>query len=491
MTENTERTEGRTRRRKKKNSLGKVIILAVLVLALLVGGIFGCRAVFSDKPLPVVYAKQGSLYVASPKSDPIAVSENFGGATAEVIENGKGILYVDAEGALCYTSIKSAKAAEKTVVLSDTAAFLTVADDAHIYYIKNDNLFVHNLKEEKELATGVADIVKTSDGRFVFFSTATDLFGIDTEKDAAPVRIAESVSVYDLLHTAVDWTLESDCLYYTADGKFARINADLTETVLCENAAIGFVLDGSVYAVTETQIDEDAFKTALLRFNGTEPTQITSDLLGTEAVSQIYPGKKYMRFTKQSEKSKDKESYYTLDAKGNFRYLCEDEGYTDIFTDDSGKELFVHTIDAELYEYKLSGDAEIKQNSKKLIAQNVTKAYAVGDHIGVTSNTTFGIYHNGEFEPIYDDGQPHYPRLSVRDGKAYICDQIGTAPFYICKNGRLKETDTAVVDYKLSAGGRIAYLKQTADTPAPVLDLYIIDGNKKPVLMDTQIDTLF
>ncbi len=487
----TERTEGRTRRRKKKNKLGKVVLLAVLVLVLLIGGIFGCRAIFKEKPLPVVYAKQGTLYAASPKSDPIAVSENFGGSTAEVIENGKGILYIDADGALCYSSIKSAKAAEKTVVLSDAAAFLTVADNAHIYYIKNDSLFVHNLKEEKELATGVTDIVKTSDGRFVFFSTATDLFGIDTEKDTAPVRIAESVSVYDLLHTAVDWTLESHCLYYTNAGKFARINEDLTETVLCENAAIGFVLDGSVYAVTETQIDEDAFKTALVRFEDTNPTQIASDLLGTEAVSQLYPGKKYMRFTKQSEKNKDKESYYTLDAKGNFRYLCEDEGYTDIFTDDSGKKLFVHTLDAELYEFKLNGNAEIKQNSKKLIAQNVTKAYAVGDHIGVTSNTTFGIYHNDEYEPVYDDGQPHYPRLLVHDGKAYICDQIGTAPFYICKNGKLKETDTAVVDYALKPGGRIAYLKQTATEPMPSLDLYIIDGSKKPVLIDTQIDMLF
>lgn len=487
----TENMETRTRERKKKNARGKLILLALLVVILLVGGIFACNAIVGEKPLPIVYQKSDALlvYTGNTKA-PIVVSENFVGGSVQLIQDGKGIVYTDATGVLSYSSIKSEKSAKKTKVLADMVYSFIATDDAHIFYIKGDQLFMHDLKQEKALATGVTDMLATRDGRYVFFNTATDLFGIDTKNDTPPIRISESASVYNLLHTAEDWTLESEHLYYLSDGKFARINENLTETILCENAAIGFVLDGSVYAVTETQIDEDVFKTAIVRFDGTEPIQVATDILGTEAVSQLYPGKKYMLFTKQAENNAEKESYYTLDAKGNFRYLCDNDSFINIFTGDSGKELFIHAKDAALYEYRLTGKAEINEKSKKLVAEKVTRAYAVGDHIGITGDLTFGIYHNGEYEAVYDDGQPHYPRLLVKDDKAYICDQSGTAPFYVCKNGKLKQADTGVVNYTLIPGKRIAYLK-TEDTTLESWDLYKIDGNKKPVLIDSDVTILF
>lgn len=482
-------TERRNRKEKKKANTGKLILLLVIAIAVILGIFFACNAVRSEKPLPIVYEKNGVLMVKCDREDqPFTVSENYAGGKTALVKDGEGLLFTDTSGALCYTSIKNAKSAQKTTVLSDSVYNFFVARDAHVYYIKNDILYENNLKGEKEIATGVLEIVVTDDGRYVFFNTSTDLFGLDVE-NGAPVRIAENVSVYDLLHTAIDWKLDSENLYYISGGKFAHLNENLTETVLCENAAIGFVLGDSVFAVTETQIDEDKFKTALVQYDDDTPTQIAGDLIGTEAVSQIYANKNYMLFTKQSEQNDEAESYYTLDAKGNFRYLCENENYTNIFTDDAGKKVYIHTADGDLLEYKLSSKAELKLKSEKLIVNGVQNAYAVEDHIGITSDLLFGIYHNNKYEPVYDDGKPHYPKLLVENGKAYICDQSGEAPFYICKGGKLNEVDTGVVTYALITDTRVAYLKNN-DSNGENWDLYKIDKNKQPVLVDTNITAL-
>ncbi len=483
-------TERRRREKKKKTNVGKLLLLLVILIAVVLGIFFACNAAFSEKPLPIVYEKNGVLMVKNDREDqPFTVSENYAGGKTALIQDGDGLLFTDMTGALCFSNIKTAKSAKETTVLSDNVYNFFVADDAHIYYIKNDILFENNLKGEKEIATGAQEIVVSEDGRFVFFNTATDLFGIDTENGSAPVRIAENVTVYNLLHTAIDWTIDSENLYYISGGRFAHLNEDLSETLLCENAAIGFVLGDAVYAVTETQIDEDKFKTALVKYDGENVEQIASDLIGTEAVSQLYTQKTYMLFTKQSEENDAAESYYTLDAKGNFRYLCENENYKSLFTDNDGKKAYIHTADGDLVEYKLSGKAELKEKSAKLIISGVQNAYAVDDHIGVSSDLMFGIYHNGKYEPVYDDGEPHYQKLLVANGKAYICDQSGAAPFYICKGGKLNEIDTGVITYALISDTRVAYLKNN-DTNGETWDLYKIDKNKQPVLVDTNITAL-
>ncbi len=482
--------ERRRRQKNQKLNTGKLILILVLVVAVLCGIFFAINAMFSETPLPIVYEKNGVLMVKNDReAQPFTVSENYAGGKTALVKDGNGLLFSDMTGALCYSNIKSAKTAKQTTVLSDNVYNFFVADDEHIYYIKNEILYESNLKSEKEIATGAQEIVVTEDGRFVFFNTATDLFGIDTKNNGVPVRIAENISVYNLLHTEIDWKLDSENLYYIAGGKFAHLNEDLTETVLCENAAIGFILGDAVYAVTETQIDEDKFKNALVKYDGEDAMQIASDLLGTEAVSQIYANKAFMLFTKQSEENAASESYYTLDAKGNFRYLCENENYTNIFTDAEGKKAYIHTAAGDLVEYKLSTKATLKEKSKKQIVSGVQNAYAVKDHIGVSSDLLFGIYHNGKYEAVYDDGNPHYPRLLVENGKAYICDQSGAAPFYICKNGKLNEVDTDVVTYTLISDTRVAYLKNN-DSNGENWDLYKIDNNKQPVLIDTNITML-
>ncbi len=476
------------RAKKKTNKTGRLVLLLLIAALVILGIFFACNAT-KGKSVPIVYEKDGMLYVKPVgKAEPFTVSEKYAGGQTMLFNDGKSLLFTDAAGALCHTSIKNAKSAAKTAVLSDNVFRFFVAGK-HIYYIKDEVLYENNLKGEKQLATGVQELVVTQDERFVFFNTATDLFGMDTEAGSAPRRIAEGVSVYDLLHTALDWKLDSEHLYYISGGRFAHLNEDLTETVLCENAAIGFVLDGAVYAVTETQIDEDAFKLSLLRFDGDEPTQIATDLLGTEAVSQVYNDKTTMLFTKPSETKAEGESYYTLDTKGKFRYLCENENYTNLFASADGKRVYMQTENGELFEYKLTGKGLLNEKSKKQIASGVQNAYAVKDHLGVSADLQFGIYHNNKYEPIYDDGMPHYPKLLVEDGKAYVCDQSGTAPFYICKGGKLREVDTGVTSYALLADTCIAYLKAN-ETNADTWDLYKIDNNKKPVLVDTAITAL-
>ncbi len=477
------------RAKKKSNKNGKLFLLLLIAVLVILGIFFACTAASKNKSVPIVYEKDGMLYVKSVgKAEPFIVSEQYAGGQTTLYNDGKNLLFTDAAGALCYSNIKNARAAEKTTVLSDNVFRFFVANK-HIYYIKDEVLYENNLKGEKQIATGVQELVVTQDERFVFFNTATDLYGIDTKTDGAPRRIAEGVSVYDLLHTAIDWTLDSAHLYYIKGGRFAHLNENLEETVLCENAAIGFVLHDAVYAVTETQIDEDAYKLALLRFDNDNPTQIATDLLGSEAVSEIYKGKNTMFFTKQSESNPDNESYYTLDTKGKFRYLCENDNYTNLFASANGKRVYVLTETGDLFEYKLTGKGLLNEKSKKLIASGVQNAYAVKDHLGISSALQFGIYHNNRYESIYDDGQPHYPKLLVENGKAYVCDQSGTAPFYICKGGKLHKADTGVTNYALLSDTCIAYLK-TNKTNAETWDLYKIDNNKKPVLVDTAITAL-
>ena len=77
----------------------------------------------------------------------------------------------------------------------------------------------------------------------------------------------------------------------------------------------------------------------------------------------------------------------------------------------------------------------------------------------------------------------------VEDGKAYICDQSGMAPFYICKGGKLHKADTDVTTYSLVSESRVAYLKSNA-SGGLTWDLYKIDNSKEPVLIDKDITAL-
>ncbi|MBQ4159466.1 MAG: hypothetical protein IJD83_00895 [Clostridia bacterium] len=482
-------TERRERMLKKRQRTKKIVLLILLLAVCVISVFFACKSILSDKPLPIVYQKNNALMVQNNREkNPFIVSNSYNGGMNVLIEDGKALLFVDANGALCYSKIKNAENAANTKILADGIQQFVAPDDKCVYYIRDEILYENNFKGEKEIAKGVTDYVATKDGRFLFFNTATDLFGLCIGKNEPTVRIAENVNVYNLLRDANDWSIDSENMYYIAAGKFAHLNEDLTETVLSKNAAIGFLLNDSVFAITRTQIGEEEYISALMMY-GEETKQITTDIVGSEAVSQQYTDKTYMLFTKASENTQEAESYYTLDAEGNFRYLCENDNYQNLFANADGSKVYLQTENGVLLEYSLTKNAALKTDSEKRIAVNVQSAYPVKDHIGVSGENQFGIYHNDRYEEIYNDGEPHYPKLLVENNKAYICDQAGTAPFYICHDGKLSEIDNGVITYSIVSDKRVAYLK-TNESNGVTYDLYKVDGNKKPVLIDTDITSL-
>ncbi len=474
---------------RKKTKIGKIVLL-LLLLAICVSGIFfACSSFTAVKSLPIVYEKNNMLMIKTDfEKKPFVVSKHYAGGPTAVLEGSDALLFTDADNALCYTKIKKAADAMQTKILTANVFNFVAPDSKHIYYIRDGVLYKHNLKGETKIADNVQEMVATEDGQYLFYNTATDLFGIIMQKDEKPVHIAEDVNVYNIIRDANDWGIHSDNMYYLADGTFAKLNPDLSVTDLDENVVIGFVLDSSVFSITEHQIDEDKFLTTLVKYGPATET-IATELIGIEAVSQIYTDKTYMLFTKASEKNPENEAYYTLDAAGNFRYLCENENYQNFFANADGSHAYFQTEAGDLLEYELTKNGSLKTNTKKVIASGVQKAYPVKDHIGISGENAFGVYHKNRYEEIYNDGEPHYPRFLVENKKAYICDQAGTAPFYVCKNNKLRKIDDNVVMYTLISDVRVAYLK--AELPdSMVFDLYKMDNVKKPTLIDTDVTAI-
>jgi len=487
----TDRATKREMIKKKKQRRNKAILIGLAVLCCIGAIVWICIALFSEKPMPVVYYKAESnmLLVKTDKADePFIVSQNYCGFGAELFENNESIVYIDADRNLCYSSIKTAESAINAKVLRDSVSALVVPNDELIYYLRNDLLYVNDLKTERQLASGVSttDLKTTEDGRYLFYHTATDLFGLQVKKDASPVLIAEKADVYSLLYTLADDnpTLDSKNLYCVANDAFIKLDESLQPTVICKNVTVGFVFDNTPFAITQTQIGEEEYRYSLMQCKE-KPVQITADLVhGHEITSGVYNNTKYLSFALLSDTSANGESYYSLNAKGELRYLYDGGDIQNLLLGSEGKYLFVHTTDEKLFEYKLNNKAEPDLKSKKEIASGVVNAYMVGDHISISFHDRFGIYHNHEYEDVYTNAQA-YPKLRIRNKKAYICDQAGAAPFFICKNGKLEQVDTNVSDFKILSKNRVIYAKPNEN--GLTFDLYMIDGNKKPVLIDTGV----
>ena len=135
----TDRATQRARAKRQKQRRTKAILLADVALLCIGIIVWGLVSLFSQKPMPIIYHKDGMLLVKPDKADePFIVSKNFLGAQTDLTKNGKGIVYIDADNNLCYNNLKNSDTASKTSILAGGVSAFAVPNDKLIYYIRID-----------------------------------------------------------------------------------------------------------------------------------------------------------------------------------------------------------------------------------------------------------------------------------------------------------------------------------------------------------------
>lgn len=313
--------------------LGLAAVAVILVLVILIS-IFSSTGSVNNYSL---YIKDSEMFYSEmPKGkDPVEVTSRLYsgasnyelsriayqlGAWAHMSADGKKLFYVDKldDGATLYYRDVTNPKKEPVKIASDISGTYSVNEKSTLVtYIKDGNLYQHNLKEQTKIASDVSDFVTSADGKTLVYLVSDEGVGIlykkAGSKDAVKISgdVSEIVYADEKLNTIL---FEKDGSLYKKSGNAdpEKIASDVQEIV-----GNNVYEDGSLYY---TVADEDTLtywdfinddlqsdssydyyrnilkeRTAdvtlatLYYYNGKESAKVAENVIGTTGGSQEAP----------------------------------------------------------------------------------------------------------------------------------------------------------------------------------------------------------
>lgn len=242
---NTEETEdGETEvfeEPKKKSPLGKIIAIAVIIVAVLLGikfipGFFKEEKVDFAK-LPVAYMKDGNTLMikAAGKTETIKVAENYSGEGVKTTVDGKKVFYTKLDEksgkSVLYCLNTDKKDSKGTKITTEADDFSIASDGSFVVYLKENKLYMNNLKKETKIADKADGyIISADDKNIIYYVQKTE------EKDGKE--------------------LVKNDYYSYSKGKSAKIASDVESAIFLKNEDSGkeqyngefyYLNDGTLY----------------------------------------------------------------------------------------------------------------------------------------------------------------------------------------------------------------------------------------------------
>ena len=236
-----------------------VVVVAVVVLLIVFKpglSIFGGKS-GSDEPSSVLtYAKDDELYIYKGGSKPGEFVTDDDIYEVMLSGDGKYVYYLEQDrngetGTLMYKKLGDKDDAKELDDDIDYYGSTYVLPNGSVLYIKNDKLYLHNLKEAKKVASGVSGFNISRDDEYVWWWDDDDTIVIQDvtlKKDKIEIK-----DVYSIEYVSDDM---SDILYTDEDGNLyhskglkdgEKVDSDVTS--ITEN-------DGKIYYYREEKTKE-------------------------------------------------------------------------------------------------------------------------------------------------------------------------------------------------------------------------------------------
>ncbi len=366
-----------------KLGIAAVAVIAIIVLAI---AIFGG----SKMPSQILYMKDDALNsLKLPSGKPVELTDEDFSGTIQMTEDGKRIFLVE-DDELVYRAVGK-KNGEATKVAKDVSSFKITSDGKKVFYTKNNDLYVSNLKDSEKIAKDVSRFYISADGKSLVYFVSDDGESVMYRKTGSNMVKAEAKKI--ATDADLQWYDEdlNTILFYTSDDEG---NRDLyTQTgkkdkvkVASDATQTGHIYDdGSFYYYTVEEKDEDEeddgysygneAKT-LYYYNGKKSVEVVKEYYDWSTYSSEKPG--MVVYTAEFDEDAGETEYtYTVVNGDKAAPVTTDDVRRVTMNNDASKVLILADVDEEsgegtLYEAKVSGK---KLGSAKKLAENISGSF--------------------------------------------------------------------------------------------------------------------
>lgn len=266
---------------KKVLMLGGAAIALVLVLAIVLGIVFGGG---SKVPSYALYVKDGELWYNPDDSvKPWQVMEDYYESQVMMTENGKRLFFIemdDGEAKLFYRDVGSKKDA---VELDDgMSSFTMTPNGKYVFYKKDGDLYRHDLKDRIKLVSDVDNLLISEDGKTILFTIKdgdeATLYRKKGTKDKEKILTIDNKTEVCAVTRAMDtiWFIKDETLYKQKIGKDKeKLASDVTNVIrVYESGDILFTKKGEEKKVAlSTYVDDDLKASDAAAKKPVEPTE--------------------------------------------------------------------------------------------------------------------------------------------------------------------------------------------------------------------------
>ncbi len=390
------------------------VVLVVVLIAIFAGG---------GKPSYALYLQDDTMFSAKlPSGKPVEITDEAYNSTVYMSADGKRVFFKENDGDLFYRDTAAKKDSVK--ISGDVSSFKITANGKKVFYLKNSNLYSHDLKDSTKIANDVSEFKITDDGKTVIYIQSDDgytLYRKVGNKDAIKLASGDALEIlnYDEDLSTVIFSMDGDL--YTQTGSKDKIKIDSDATIISP-----YYDDGSFYYVVQDEADEDDSDDDVDADEDYDDEDVVEEPDSRSArygsVSYdlyYYNGKKSIEIAKEIDGPTYEGSASAATDKAAIVYYINDEdGETTYYV--ASKDKVAEIKGDEIYGIQINEDGSSVLLMREYDGENGTailyEAAISGTKMKEAKKITEDVY-AGSFG--YADGKPYY-YTDVKDGEGTL-----------------------------------------------------------------------
>ncbi len=484
--------------------LGAIAVVAIIAVVVL------CSLLFSGGENNfALYIKDNELfYTDVPNFNPFEVTPDYecgNDLIPHLSKDGSKLFYSDKESGSLYFRLvnKPKKDAEK--IASDVTDYEINEEGTLVTYLKNGDLYQHNLKESTKLQSDVREFWTTENGKKILFvDNENTLYIKNGKKDAEKIK-GEINYVYYV-------SSDLSKIYYAADGTlfYKKGNKD-PQKIDSDVSRIFNIYDtGEVFYAKENEKETDENSDtdssikyeettySLYYFDGKDKKELTNEFSTYSSYDYALDEPVFMYSVTQESDEEDKEDkkIFYLVAEGETSEITTEDISSVSLSDDGKLALLLADTNDEgygiLYTAKIAGK---KMKTPEKYDEDVRSAAFIGEDNSIlcrkdyNDNDEYTLYLNKKMvdEDVYS------ARYNVEtDTLIYFTEvndeHIGTMKIFKGNKSTKISDDVYIRNLLITKEGNVLFLKDY-NAEKEKGDLYILKG-KKAKKLDEDVQNL-
>lgn len=456
--------------------LGIAAVAVVLVLAIIIGIFAG-----GSKPSTVLFVQDGALMsVDLPSGKPIEVTDETDKieGTLYADESYSRIFYV-VDGELVYRPVGK-KNSEATKIAKEVTTFKITADGKKVFYIKNGDLFVSNLKEGTKIAKDVSEFYIAPNGKTVVYGVRGDDDYTLYRKTGSNLEKADAKKIATG-KIDVEWFDEdlNTIIFSSEDTLYSQTGTKDKVKIASDADVVSRIYDNGSFYYTKDEENDDEVERTLYFYDGKKSTKLTSDY--SYSVESVVD-KVGLLFAYVDTEGDEPETNYYVATKTTLASVSG-EDVADITINYDGTKLLIlkdfEDGEGTLYEAKVSGK---KIGEPKKIAEDVSDRFnylannKVYYYTDVKDNAGT-LYIDGK--KIAEDVSTSYRSFNKEEGRLYFFTDVknGEGTLYFTTGGKpTKIADDVAVGLGFAPDGQTMFATDVSSKGRVTLN--VVKGSK-------------